>query len=128
MASSAAVSAMAARALKLNHYDPDTGILKLTAPEAHAYRQQLKHWTDYFLHPETNGGLKAGLVPDPAELSDFTAFVPWTAWVSVATRPGPNHSYTNNFPFNFPVGIKPTSDPLLWSENGKGPRGERVCQ
>src|SRR3546814_4855457 len=66
---------MAARALKLNHYDPATGILKLTAPEAHAYRQQLKHWTDYFLHPETNGGLKAGLVTDPAELSDFTAFV-----------------------------------------------------
>src|SRR3546814_12296327 len=113
MASSAAVSAMAARALKLNHYDPDTGILKLTAPEAHAYRQQLKHWTDYFLHPETNGGLKAGLVTDPAELSDFTAFVPWTAWVSVAPLPGTNHSSTHNFPFHVKVGNEPPPCALL---------------
>lgn len=34
---------------------------------------------------------------DPTELRQFTAFVTWAAWVSVANRPGENHSYTNNF-------------------------------
>src|SRR3546814_16445907 len=49
----AAVSAMAARALKLNHYATNTGTLKLDAPDTHAKRQQLKHWQDSFLQPQT---------------------------------------------------------------------------
>jgi nitric oxide reductase subunit B len=111
----AAVHAETAVELKTNRYDAASGTLQLTAPETAAYGQQLGYWTDYFLHPERNGGLKAGLITDPAELRQFTAFVTWAAWASVANRPGENYSYTNNFPYDTSVGNLPIPGALLWS-------------
>ncbi|KZC20265.1 nitric-oxide reductase, partial [Rhodanobacter denitrificans] len=111
----AAVRAETAVELKTNRYDAVSDTLQLTAAEAAAYRQQLPYWTDYFLHPERNGGLKAGLITDPAELHQFTAFVTWAAWASVANRPGENYSYTNNFPYDPAVGNTPVPGALLWS-------------
>ena len=45
-------------------------------------------------------GLAAKLVADPQELRELTAFFAWTAWASIAERPGTSHSYTNNFPYD----------------------------
>jgi nitric oxide reductase subunit B len=111
----AAVHAEAAVSLKINRYDASTATLHLTAPQAASYRQQIDYWTEYFLHPVHNGGLKAGLITDPAELRQFTAFVTWAAWASVTERPGENYSYTNNFPYDPSVGNVPTPAALLWS-------------
>ena len=111
----AAVRAEAAVALKTNRYDAATGTLRLTAPQAAAYPKQIAYWTNYFRHPSRNGGLKADLITDPAELRQFTAFVFWTAWASVAVRPGEDYSYTNNFPYDPSVGNLPTPGTLLWS-------------
>jgi nitric oxide reductase subunit B len=111
----AAVRAETAVELKTNRYDAASDTLQLTAAEAAAYRQQVPYWTDYFLHPERNGGLKVGLITDPTELHQFTAFVTWAAWASVANRPGENYSYTNNFPYDPAVGNIPVPGALLWS-------------
>jgi nitric oxide reductase subunit B len=111
----AAVHAETAVALKTNRYDVTTATLHLTAPQTESYRQQINYWTEYFLHPSRNGGLKRNLITDPAELRQFTAFVTWAAWASVAARPGENYSYTNNFPYDPSVGNLPTPDALIWS-------------
>lgn len=111
----AALQAEVAATLKTNRYDPASGVLSLTAPEADAYRRQIEHWTGYFLRPAENGGLKPGLVADATELRQFTAFVTWAAWASVARRPGENFSYTNNFPYDPSVGNHPTGGAVLWS-------------
>lgn len=111
----AAVHAETAVMLKTNRYDATTETLQLTVPETAAYRQQINHWTEYFRHPSRNGGLKRDLITDPTELRQFTAFVTWAAWVSVAARPGETYSYTNNFPYDPSVGNLPTPDALLWS-------------
>ncbi|MEO8305418.1 MAG: cbb3-type cytochrome c oxidase subunit I [Betaproteobacteria bacterium] len=111
----AAVHAETTVELKTNRYDPATATLHFTAPETAAYRQQINYWTDYFRNPSRNGGLKADLITDPTELHQFTAFVTWAAWVSVAARPGEDYSYTNNFPFDPSVGNQPTPGTLLWS-------------
>jgi nitric oxide reductase subunit B len=111
----AAVRAETAIELKINRYDDASKTLRLTAPETAAYRQQIGYWTDYFLDPARNGGLKPGLITDPIELRQFTAFVTWAAWASVANRPGEIHSYTNNFPYDPSVGNTPIPDALLWS-------------
>ncbi|WEN14982.1 cbb3-type cytochrome c oxidase subunit I [Rhodanobacter sp. AS-Z3] len=111
----AAVHAETAVALKTNRYDAQADVLRLTAPEASAYRQQVGYWTKYFQDPTRNGGLKPDLITDPTELHQFTAFVTWAAWASVANRPGTNASYTNNFPYDPTVGNLATSDALLWS-------------
>jgi len=111
----AAVFAETAVELKTNRYDPATQRLQLTAAESIAYRQQLASWTAYFRNPARNGGLQRDLISDPNELRQFTAFVTWAAWVSVANRPGENHSYTNNFPYDPSVGNVPIPSALLWS-------------
>ena len=111
----AGVASRVAVLLKTNRYDSATGVLRVTAPEASAYQQQIAYWTDYFQHPATDGGLKAGLISDPAELQRLTAFFAWAAWASVANRPGEDYSYTNNFPFDPSVGNIPTGGALLWS-------------
>ncbi|MGZ8952653.1 MAG: nitric-oxide reductase large subunit [Methylobacter sp.] len=111
----AAVYAQTAVELKTNRYDAASSTLHLTMPETAAYLRQIAYWTDYFLNPARNGGLKRGLISDPTELRQFTAFVTWTAWASVANRPGENYSYTNNFPYDPSVGNTPIPGALVWS-------------
>ncbi|HTI45563.1 MAG TPA: cbb3-type cytochrome c oxidase subunit I [Casimicrobiaceae bacterium] len=111
----AAIRAEVAVTLKLNRYDVASNTLQLTAPEAVAYRQQVGYWRDYFHDPAKNGGLKADLITDPAELHQLTAFIVWAAWASVADRPGADYSYTNNFPYDPDVGNVPVPGALLWS-------------
>jgi nitric oxide reductase subunit B len=111
----AALQAQTAVVMKANRYDPATQTLQLTAPQALAYQRQVGYWTDYFTASARNGGLKPDLITDPTELRQFTAFVAWAAWVSVAKRPGENYSYTNNFPYDPSVGNVPTPGSILWS-------------
>ena len=111
----AAVHAETAVSLKTNRYDAGADRLTLTAAEAAAWQSQVAHWTDYFRHPERNGGLKPDLITDTAELHQFSAFVAWAAWASVANRPGYDYSYTNNFPYDPLVGNVPVPGAFLWS-------------
>ena len=114
-AQQAAVQGETIVALKTNRYDAASATLRLTEPQAASYRQEVEAWTAYFREPSRNGGLKADLISDPTELRQFTAFVMWAAWASVAERPGKGYSYTNNFPYDPSVGNLPTSSALLWS-------------
>jgi nitric oxide reductase subunit B len=101
--------------LKTNRFDPARNTLVLTPGEATAFREQVPYWKDYFRVPARNGGLMADLVQDARELKQFSAFVTWAAWATAAKRPGANHSYTNNFPYDPLVGNRPTSGAILWS-------------
>jgi len=88
--------------LKQNRYDPGTGTLLFTEPEAASYRKQISRWTGYFSMPAGNGGLKRNYISDRTELEQLTAFFAWAAWASVADRPGESRTYTNNFPYDPP--------------------------
>lgn len=101
--------------LKENRYDFRTRTLTFLAPEAASYRQQIRKWRDYFSHPTNDGGLPGAYISDQLELEQLTSFFAWTAWASVANRPGKPYSYTNNFPYDPAVGNRPTSDAFLWS-------------
>lgn len=101
--------------LKENRFDPDTRALVFSAPEVDSFNRQLDIWLDYFTHPERSRGLPAGYISDAEELRHLTAFFAWTAWASVATRPGTSASYTNNFPYDPEAGNTPTGESLLWS-------------
>jgi len=101
--------------LKENRYDPRTRTLTFLEPEAASYRQQIRKWRDYFSHPAHDGGLPGAYISDPRELEQLTSFFAWTAWASVANRPGKPYSYTNNFPYDPAVGNRPTSNAFLWS-------------
>lgn len=109
------VDAETAQLLKQNRYDPQTDTLAITPAESASYRRQLMTWAEYFSSPARNAGLPAKYIKDPVELGQLTAFFAWTAWASVANRPGQTYSYTNNFPYDPVVGNIPTSDAVLWS-------------
>jgi nitric oxide reductase subunit B len=101
--------------LKQNRYDPQTGVLTVELAYEDWFRYQTSVWNEYFSSPVKNGGLSARTISDPGELKQLSAFVAWTAWASVANRPGTMHSYTNNFPFDPVAGNTPTGDAVLWS-------------
>ncbi len=101
--------------LKTNRYHPDTDSLLFTKAETASYQKQIGEWTDYFKNPAVNRGLLTGLISDPEEIRQLTAFFAWTAWASVANRPGKDYSYTANFPYDPVVGNQPTPDTYLWS-------------
>lgn len=110
-----AVSAEVKKLLKENRYDPQTKTLTFTQAEVASYQNQIGWWTQYFIDPTQNGGLKAGYITDNEELRKLTAFFAWTAWAAAAVRPGLSYSYTNNFPFDPTAGNTPPGVALLWS-------------
>ena len=112
---SAVVDAEVAHLLKTNRYDAQTDTLTVLEAGAQTFQTEIDRWQEYFRQPQGNGGLPANLITDPKQLHDLTAFFTWAAWGSVAQRPGTNHSYTNNFPFDPLAGNRPTGGALLWS-------------
>jgi nitric oxide reductase subunit B len=111
----AAIDGGVAAGLRQNRYDAASGTLNATAAEADSFHRQIGLWTDYFTDPTKNGGLKIATVSDPDELRQLTAFFAWTAWASVAERPGTGHSYTSNFPYDPLAGNHPTPGALIYS-------------
>jgi nitric oxide reductase subunit B len=103
------------RLLKVNRYDLRTKTLRFTGVEEASFHKQITKWKDYFSQPANDGGLPAHYITDPEELRQLTAFFAWTAWASVANRPGKPYSYTNNFPYDPAVGNTATGDAVLWS-------------
>jgi nitric oxide reductase subunit B len=101
--------------LRKNRFDPGTGTLTLTEPEAASFRGQIGRWAAYFADSVASAGLPPAFIRDPGELRLLTAFFAWTAWASVAQRPGKSYSYTNNFPYDPDAGNTPTSGAILWS-------------
>jgi nitric oxide reductase subunit B len=110
-----AIDAEVAQLLKVNRYDPRTGVLTVLPAGADTFQAEIARWKEYFRDPRGNGGLPANLITDPQQLHDLTAFFTWAAWASVAERPGTGHSYTNNFPYDRLAGNYPPSAALLWT-------------
>src|SRR5665213_771269 len=111
----AAVDGEVGALLKVNRYDAATDTLTLLPAGAETFRDEIDVWKRYFEVPAGNGGLAVRAVSDPKELHDLTAFFTWAAWSSVAQRPGTDHSYTNNFPYDPLAGNHPVGAALLWS-------------
>jgi len=59
-----------------------------------------------------------GTVRTAEERRQIGRFFFWTAWVASATRPGTDHSYTNNWPPDRSVGNVATSETYIWSIGG----------
>lgn len=114
-AEQAAIGAQATHVLKTNRYDDRTRALTFSDVEASSYRRQIGLWRDYFAQPHETSGLPPSYISDAQALRHLTAFFAWTAWASVAMRPGTSYSYTNNFPYDPAAGNTVTSEAILWS-------------
>ncbi len=112
----AAVNADAGQVLKVNRYDPDKHELVFTDIEKATYEQQINYWLAFLASgPEHTAGLPHGFIGDRPAIEKLTAFFAWTAWGSIARRPGKSFSYTNNFPYDPLAGNTLSGDSILWS-------------
>lgn len=109
------VEADVRQVLRKNRYDVGSGKLIFTDFEAGSYHHQIQLWGEYFSSQEKNGGLSETYISDPEELRQLTSFFAWTAWASIADRPGKSSSYTNNFPYEPLLNNRPTAGILIWS-------------
>jgi nitric oxide reductase subunit B len=100
---------------KVNRYDPETGTLELTAPQAAAFEELRGHYGEFFGEPTTRNGLRQEAISDPEEIRQLTAYFGWTAWAASAERPGHDYSYTNNWPPEPLVENEPTANVVVWS-------------
>ena len=101
--------------LKQNTYDAASGAITFTPAQAGAHLDMISYYQNWFGPRETQQGLQRPHLKDPEEARQLTAYFSWAAWLSAATRPGTNHSYTNNWPPDDLAGNKPTPGMFMWS-------------
>jgi nitric oxide reductase subunit B len=112
--------------LKVNAYNDADETLTFTAGQTVGWHNIVDHYYRTFVDGNVDQSLpKGALLPsreggdDPAQLrqasKELSAFVTWTAWLSVAKRPEANHSYTNNWPYDKAAGNTVTAGSMMWS-------------
>src|SRR6187402_589986 len=101
--------------VRKNSYDEASGRLTIEPVRAHAFEDNLKHYTDVFTNGKTVYAVQRNAQADPAKLRQLNAFFFWTSWASATNRPNNTISYTSNFPSEPLVGNVPTSSAIVWT-------------
>lgn len=86
----------------------------ITTEWAAAHQDIVKIYQKRFVNGEPELGVASHTL-QPEEAEALAAFVGWTAWFSLAPRPGSDGSYTNNFPPLPDLGLTPTVQTLSWT-------------
>jgi nitric oxide reductase subunit B len=109
------ITALVASDIKTNRYDAASGRLTLTAFQAEAFQSLVRYYTDLFRQGNSRMGLQSGIVDTDEQGLRVTAFFAWLAWAAGTNRPGLDHTYTNNWPYDELVGNRAMPDALMWS-------------
>ncbi|NLC56490.1 MAG: nitric-oxide reductase large subunit [Armatimonadetes bacterium] len=112
----ASIAAQVKREIRTNRYDPQSGTLTLTAAQVASLRAVEQHYRALFDRGFPERALPAGmLAADSPEAGQIAQFFAWTSWLSAVQRPGQNHSFTNNWPYDEDAGNTATFGALIWS-------------
>jgi nitric oxide reductase subunit B len=106
------------REIKKNRYDPSSDVLTLTEAQAKALGKVENYWEKLFANGDKGYGFLPDTIRTAAQRLAISRFFFWAAWVASATRPGTDHSYTNNWPADRSVGNVPTQATYLWTIGG----------
>jgi nitric oxide reductase subunit B len=106
------------REMKENAYEASDDELRLSAAQVAGLLETEQFWESTFRDGDADYGFLPGTVPTAEERRQIGRFFFWTAWVASATRPGTDHSYTNNWPPDLTVGNVATSATYIWSIGG----------
>lgn len=107
--------------MRTNRYDPETGVLTLSAARVEAVRRTAAHYDALYAGApdlrelREDYAMQEVAVPDPARRAALTDFFFWTAWACTTERPGSGVTYTNNWPREALVGNRPTGANVLWT-------------
>ncbi len=98
-----------------NNYDAADHTLRIDPVRARAFNACLAHYSDVFMKGDAAYAIPAGAIRDANRMSEFAAFIFWTAWAAAADRPGDTVSYTHNWPPDPLVGNRPTGESVMWT-------------
>ncbi|ELZ80576.1 nitric oxide reductase, NorZ apoprotein [Haloferax larsenii JCM 13917] len=91
------------------------GTIEYSAAEMYAHEQVRERYVELYHEGELERGIPSGTVSDEAEARRLADFAMWTAWFSHADRPGSDHSYTNEWPYQPAAGNEPAGATMTWS-------------
>ena len=111
----AVLTARVQQELRTNRYDAASATLTLTPYRAEAFENLNRYYTDLFKSGNEAMGLQPGIVKTDEQGRWVASFFSWLAWAAVTERPGLQHSYTSNWPFDPLVGNTPLPGSLIWS-------------
>jgi nitric oxide reductase subunit B len=89
--------------------------VEYSAAEAYAHRQVRETYVERYHEGALERGVPAGFIGSEAAARQFADFALWTAWIAHTDRPGSEHSFTNEWPYEPAAGNTPTGATMTWS-------------
>jgi nitric oxide reductase subunit B len=110
----AAMRARLREELRTNRYEPNRGVIRISADRVAAIAAVGTHYAGLFRNDPALDGLRAAYamprdtVGDDERVEALNAFFFWATWSCVTNRPGQRVTYTQNWPPDELVGNRPT--------------------
>ncbi|MCL4321609.1 MAG: cbb3-type cytochrome c oxidase subunit I [Deltaproteobacteria bacterium] len=101
--------------IKKNRFDAATGVLTYTAGEAYAFKKIKKRLESLYIKGNPQLGIGRNLVASAPDVVKIAYFYSWASWSASTLRPGVDHTYTNNWPFNRGAGNTPPTYLYTWT-------------
>ncbi|WP_101295029.1 nitric-oxide reductase large subunit [Halegenticoccus soli] len=89
--------------------------IEYSAAELYAHERVREEYVDRYHEGDLERGVPAGTIDSGADARRFADFALWTAWISHTERPGTDHTYTNDWPYQPAAGNVPPASSMTWS-------------
>ena len=89
--------------------------IRYSEAERYAHEQVRQTYVERYHEGDAERGVPAGMVESEEEAEEFADFALWTAWIAHTDRPGSDHTYTNEWPYQPAAGNEPTAGTMTWS-------------
>ncbi|WP_129116556.1 nitric-oxide reductase large subunit [Halegenticoccus tardaugens] len=89
--------------------------VEYSAAEVYAHEQVREEYVDRYHEGDLERGVPAGMIDSESDARAFADFALWTAWISHTERPGTDHTYTNDWPYQPDAGNVPPASSMTWS-------------
>ncbi len=100
---------------ELQHPNLQNNVLTVSNTEAQAMKTVLKSMAAGLIVTNRQTGYSNPTSLTPQSATSVADFLMYTAWTSVAHRPGQSYSYTNNWPYDPLVGNQATPQTFIWT-------------
>ncbi len=100
---------------ELQHPDLRNNVLTVSDTEGQAMRSVLRATALSLITTNRQEGYTKATTLSATSAGNVADFLMYTAWTSVARRPGLDYSYTNNWPYEPLVGNVPTAQTFIWT-------------
>ena len=116
-----ALKARLRREMRSNTFDAANATLTVSNDRARAIARVAAHYESVFGDDPASAPLREtyamrdGTVDTQEHRRELSAFIFWTAWAAVTTRPDSTISYTSNWPYDPLVGNTSTTSAFIWT-------------